>query len=114
MCQELTFSACLHLLYSSLPSAPNELPVCGAIFVKKKDSGTYSDTEFGWWGVSYTNARKERFQTAVPVCILRKNFQNSVLAQKYPCWHVFHCKVDNVVSSSSRKRSAVLLMVTTG
>jgi hypothetical protein len=78
MCQELTFSACLHLLYSSLPSAPNELPVCSAIFVKKKDSGTYSDTEFGWWGVSYTNARKERFQTAVPVCILRKNFQNSV------------------------------------
>jgi hypothetical protein len=33
--------------------------------------------------LSYTNARKKRFQSAVPACILKKNFWDGVPSQKY-------------------------------
>jgi hypothetical protein len=42
-------------------------------------------------GVSYTNARKKGFWNAIMACVLlRKNFQNGVLAPsitKYPCFY---------------------------
>jgi hypothetical protein len=53
-----------------------------AIFLKKIGSGTYSDPKFGQreGGASYIDAGKKRFQDAVPACVLRKNFQNSIPA----------------------------------
>jgi hypothetical protein len=45
----------------------------------------HSDIKFGSreGNVSYTSARKKRFQNAVLACILlRKNFQNDVPSQK--------------------------------
>jgi hypothetical protein len=56
------------------------LIVTSAIFVKKIGSRVHSDSEFGrrGRGVSYIDAREEK----VPAWILlRKNFQNGVLAR---------------------------------
>jgi hypothetical protein len=58
-------------------------------FLMSLSSRMHSDPKFGQrgWGVSHINARKKRFQNAIPACILqRKNYQKSVPAQRCPCW----------------------------
>jgi hypothetical protein len=52
----------------------------------------HSDPKFCWrgCGVNYTDARKKKFWNAVPVgTLLRKNVQNDIPAQKYPCLYLF-------------------------
>jgi hypothetical protein len=61
-----------------------------AIFLIKKFQNTVTQNSVkGGGGVSYTNARKQRFLNAIPACILlRKNFRKAfrhIPSQKYPC-----------------------------
>jgi hypothetical protein len=61
------------------------LEVSSAV-IKKIRSGTRSDPEFDrrGGGVSYIDARKKRFQNAVPACVLvRKNFRTAYRRKKY-------------------------------